>query len=102
MDKQNDLSKMNKKAKRKRIRNYGFLFFGLFGVTATTSYFLIPSKKAAVGGGESLPDSSTSTTVDNMTPEQHFTSSLMAIKGLTAQVNSFTASMPNPQDAANP
>ncbi len=101
MDNKNNQQKLNKKAKRKQFWNYGLLFFGLFGVTATTSYFLIPSKKATVGGGDSVPDTPSSSS-DNMTAEQHFTSSLMAIKGLDAKVNSFTANIPNPKDAANP
>ena len=65
MDNKNNQQKLNKKAKRKQFWNYGLLFFGLFGVTATTSYFLIPSKKATVGGGDSVPDIPSSSS-DNM------------------------------------
>jgi hypothetical protein len=91
-----------KKAKRKRVLNYSLLFFGLFGVTAAAAYFLIPSKKTAYGVQGNDPTSSTAEDPDTMTPVQHFTSQLMAMKGVSATINSFSAAMANPQDSANP
>ena len=78
MKNKNNVTNSAKKAKAKRIRNYAFLFFGLFGVTAATAYFLIPSKKNALGT-EADGDDSTTGDVDTMTPAQHFTSQLMMI-----------------------
>lgn len=104
MKKENNIANSSaKKARRKRILNYSLLFVGLFGVTAATAYFLIPSKKSTLGtNGDDPTASINSDEEDTMTPAQHFTSQLMAMKGLSATVDSFTASIPNSKDTANP
>lgn len=101
MKNKNNVTSSAKKVKAKRIRNYAFLFFGLFGVTAATAYFLIPSKKNALGTGGS-DDPTSESDIDTMTPAQHFTSQLMSMTGLKATVDSFSASIPNSKDSANP
>jgi hypothetical protein len=95
-------SPMVRKARRKRILNYSLLFLGLFGVTAATTYFLIPNKTATMGADDPLDSADSEDNGDPLTPVQHFTSALTSMKGLVANVTSFTASVPNLKNAADP
>lgn len=88
-----------KKQKIKRFFNYGMLFAALFGVSAVTTYFLTPTKRASLNG---LADDDTGTSSsDTMTPAQHFTATLSNMGGLSADVNSFSAQIKNPLSTAS-
>lgn len=89
-----------KKQKIRRFRNYGFLFFGLFGVTACSAYFMIPAKQAAISDSDDGGNSD-STSVDPLTPTQHFVNNLENITGLSATVNSFSATFANPLNTSS-
>lgn len=99
MKKEKTVQENGKNKKFKRILNYSMLFVGLFGVAAASAFFLAPTKKAAIADYDDVDDSGE--TVDTMTPSQHFMSALTNLKGFRATINSLSASIPNPTEAAD-
>lgn len=84
-----------KKQRIKRFCNYGFLFAALFGVSAVTTYFLAPTKRASMNGLANN-DGGDSSSTNQMTPAQNLTANLSNMGGMSAVVNSFSATIKNP------